>query len=49
MNENTIITQLNGKKTELTEEEIALLFDYRLADKECRKEIEELINNAKSE
>ena len=48
MNENTIITQLDGKTTELTEEEIAFLFDYRLADKECRKEIEEFIEKVKT-
>ena len=45
MNENTIITQLDGKTTELTEEEIALLFDYRLADKESREEIQTFIEN----
>ncbi len=45
MNENTIITELNGEPTELTEDEIALLLAYRLADEKGQKEILELVEN----
>lgn len=38
-------TILKGEATELTEEEIALLFDYRLSDKESRKEIQAFIES----
>lgn len=42
---NRIITILNGSLTELTEEEIALLLEYRMADEEGKEKIEELIKN----
>lgn len=45
MNENTITTILNGKRTELTEDEIELLFDYRMSDKDIRKEIQKTVEN----
>ncbi len=44
-NKKPLITELNGEPTELTEEEIALLLDYRMADEEGRKKILELIEN----
>ena len=43
MNEQTLTTQLNGTTTELTEEEIALLFDYRTVSEEQKDEIRSLV------
>ena len=43
MNEQTLTTQLNGTTTELTEEEIALLFDYRTVSEEQKAEINSLV------
>ena len=45
---NILLTNLNGEPTELTEDEIELLFDYRLADEDSRKELQELIENIKA-
>lgn len=42
-NDIHILTELNGELTELTEKEIALLFDYRTANNEEKAKIEELI------
>ena len=38
-----ITTILNGERTELTEDEIELLFDYRMSDKDIRKEIQKTV------
>lgn len=38
-------TILNGERTELTEDEIELLFDYRMSDKDIRKEIQKTVEN----
>ncbi len=40
---NTLTKQLNGELTELSEEEIALLFDYRTVNKEQQAVINTLI------
>ena len=44
---NILLTNLNGEPTELTEDEIELLFDYRLADEDSQREIQEVIKNLK--
>lgn len=44
---NRMTTILNGKRTELTEDEIVLLFDYRISDEESQKEIRTLIESLK--
>lgn len=40
-NSDPITALINGKSIEVTEEEVALLFDFRLASKENRKKIKE--------
>lgn len=47
--QNNVIIEINGERTKLTENEIILLLEYRMADNEVRKKIQELIENEKSE
>lgn len=44
-----ITTELNGKVTQLTEEEIILLLELRMMSEEEREKIQELIEQLKSE
>lgn len=41
--DNHTTTILKGERTELTEDEIELLFDYRMSDKDIRKEIQKTV------
>lgn len=49
MTENNLVTELNGEITELTEDEIELLLEFRMFGIEEQEIIQELIENAKSE
>lgn len=44
-----IVTILNGELTELTEDEITLILEYRMANEEEQAKIREIIENAKTE
>lgn len=45
LNNKTVLSPLTSR---LTEDEVALLFDYRLASEEQRKEIQKFIANLQS-
>ncbi len=47
MTEEMIITELNGKVTELTEKDLIILLEYRMASEEEKEIIQKLIEEAK--